>query len=86
MVEILIMQIIITGIGIVIFVASIFYNKENHKRFGDNASSSVTSDSLIATMIALLIAFILSIAPWWLTKFLFLAIGAGLVYIGIFLV
>ncbi len=79
------MQIIISGIGIVIFLASLFYNKENHKRFGDNASSSATSDSIIATIIALLIAFMLSIAPWWLTKFLFLLIGAGLVYMGIFL-
>ena len=80
------MQLIITGIGIVIIVASLFYNKENHKRFGDNASSSATSDSLIATLIALLIAFMLSIAPWWLTKCLFILIGAGLVYMGIFLV
>lgn len=82
----MIIQIIITMIGMTIFIANLPYNKEKHKRFAEDASLSTGSDSIIATIIGFVIVFLLSIGPWWLTKILFLLIGAGLVCIGIFLV
>lgn len=82
----MIIKIIIIVIGIIAFVGSFFHNKEKHKRFGESTSSTATSDSIIATFIGLIISFLLSIAPFWVTKFLFLLISAGLIFIGIFLI
>lgn len=82
----MILKIIITLIGITTVIGSLFHNKEKHKRFGENTSTTATSDSLIATIIGLLIAFLLSIMPWWLTKYLFILLGICLIYIGVFLI
>lgn len=82
----MIIKIIIILIGIITLVSSFFHNKEKHKRFGENTSSTATSDSIIATAIGLIISFLLGIAPWWVVKFLFMLIGVGLIYIGIFLI
>ncbi|PIC71243.1 hypothetical protein CSV77_04200 [Sporosarcina sp. P16b] len=75
--------IILLGIGA--FISSFFYNKEEHKKFGENTSSAA-SDSIIITITWLIFSFLLSIAPWWIVKFLLMLIGACLIYSGIFLI
>lgn len=82
----MIIKIIIILIGIITVVSSFFHNKEKHKRFGESTSSTATSDSIIASIIGLIISFLLGIVPWWGVKFLFMLIGVSLIYIGIFLI
>ncbi|KQL34432.1 hypothetical protein [Psychrobacillus sp. FJAT-21963] len=59
----MIIKIIVVLIGIIALVSSFFHNKEKHKRFGKYTSSTATSDSIIATIIGLIISFLLGIAP-----------------------
>lgn len=81
----IIVKVFIVLLGIASFISSFFYNKEEHKRFGENTTSA-TSDSIIITITWLIISFLLSIAPWWIMKFLFVLIGACLIYSGVFLI
>lgn len=79
------MQILTIVIGISIFFGSFFYGKKEHKKLGEGVSQGSNSDSLLALAVMLIIGFFLSIGPWWVTKIIFITIGIGVVYLGVFL-
>ena len=79
------MQIFTIILGIALLIGSLFYGKEQHKKFSEGASKANYSDSLIALIVITIISFFLSIGPWWLTKTIFIVISLSVIYLGFFL-
>lgn len=72
--------------GLVFLISSLFYRKKDHKKAREEGTVGNYSGSLIASIIGGIIGIFLQLAPWWLSKMLFFLIGAGLIYIGLFLI
>ncbi|WP_043930603.1 hypothetical protein [Bacillus sp. EB01] len=64
--------------GLLFLSISIFYKKKHH---GELASSSIGGDSIIVEFIFIAFLWVLDILPYWVTKFLCLAVALGLFYL-----
>ncbi|ALC89089.1 hypothetical protein AM500_04235 [Bacillus sp. FJAT-18017] len=65
-------------LGLLFLSISIFYKKKHH---GELASESIGGDSIIVEIIFIAFLLVLDILPYWVTKFICLAVALGFFYL-----
>ena len=82
----ILIKIVLSIFGSAMILGGVFYSKKDHEKSGTDGAYSSSSDSIVWTIAMLLFIAYLVIGPWWLSKIIFILLGAGLIYVGIFLI
>ncbi|MDE0583798.1 hypothetical protein ON064_12230 [Planococcus sp. A6] len=82
----LLIKIVLIIFGLAMFFGGVFYSKKDHEKSSTDGAYSSSSDSIVWMVVMLLFGIFLSIGPWWLSKTIFILLGAGLIYVSIFLI